>query len=135
LVRALDEMTDYNLYDVLGELGYGLNPQTCPERAEAFGYKHSDWLKSLPPAAAETLRRLAAQFGHGGTDALENPHAFEMSDVRAAGGFAERTGTPWRVPTTIRREGSGKPVPGSLAILLRLFKQAVTVQARRDTDA
>jgi type I restriction enzyme R subunit len=87
LVRALEDMTDYDLYDVLGELGYGLNPRTSAERADAFGYKHADWLKSLPPAASETLRRLAAQFGHGGTDALENPHVFEMSDVRAAGGL------------------------------------------------
>jgi len=38
--------------------------------------------------------------------------------------------TPWRVPTTVRREAFGKPVPGSLATLLRLFKQAVTVQVR-----
>ena len=88
LVRALEDMTDYDLYDVLGELGYGLNPRTCVERAEAFGYKHADWLKSLPPATTETLRRLAAQFAQGGTDALENPHVFEMSDVRAAGGLA-----------------------------------------------
>ncbi len=29
LVRALEDMTDYDLYDVLGELGYGLNPRTC----------------------------------------------------------------------------------------------------------
>jgi type I restriction enzyme R subunit len=81
-------MADYDLYDVLGELGYGLNPRTCPERAEAFGYKHADWLKTLPPRTSETLRRLAAQFAHGGTDALESPHVFEMSDVRAAGGVA-----------------------------------------------
>lgn len=87
LIRALEDMTDYDLYDVLGELGYGLNPRTSAERADAFGYKHADWLKTLPPAASETLRRLAAQFGHGGTDALENPHVFEMSDVRAAGGL------------------------------------------------
>ena len=87
LIRALEDMTDYDLYDVLGELGYGLNPRTCPERAEAFGYKHADWLKSLAAAASETLRGLAAQFAHGGTDALENPHVFEMSDVRAAGGL------------------------------------------------
>ncbi len=88
LVRQLQDMTDYDLYDVLGELGYGLNPRTCPERAEAFGYKHEDWLKSLPPAASGTLRTLAAQFAQGGTDALENPHVFEMSDVRGAGGLA-----------------------------------------------
>ena len=88
LLRALEDMTDYDLYDVLGELGYGLNPRTCLERAEAFGYKHANWLESLPPAASETLRRLAGQFARGGTDALESPHVFEMSDVRAAGGVA-----------------------------------------------
>ena len=87
LVRALEDMTDYDLYDVLGELAYGLNPRTCFERAEAFGYKHADWLKTLPPATSETLQRLALQFAHGGIDALENPHIFEMSDVRAAGGL------------------------------------------------
>jgi len=88
LIRALEDMTDYDLYDVLGELGYGLNPRTCPDRAEAFGYKHAHWLNTLPPATSETLKRLASQFAHGGTDALENPHVFEMSDVRAAGGLA-----------------------------------------------
>src|SRR3989454_387028 len=88
LIRALEDMTDYDLYDVLGELGYGLNPRTCPDRAEAFGYKHAHWLKTLPPATSETLKRLASQFAHGGTDALESPHVFEMSEVRAAGGLA-----------------------------------------------
>jgi type I restriction enzyme R subunit len=88
LVRALEDMTDYDLYDVLGELGYGLSPRTCVERAEAFGYKHAQWLESLPPATSKTLRELAEQFAHGGTDALENPHVFEMSQVRGAGGLA-----------------------------------------------
>jgi len=45
---------------------------------------------------------------------------------------AERTDTPWRVRA---REAFGKPVPGSLATLLRLFKQAVTVQARAHARA
>jgi type I restriction enzyme R subunit len=88
LVQSLDEMTDYDLYDVLGELGYGLNPQTCSERASAFKYKHADWLASLPKPTAATLEALAGQFGHGGTPGLENPHIFEMSEVRAAGGLA-----------------------------------------------
>jgi type I restriction enzyme, R subunit len=87
LVRALEDMTDYDLYDVLGEIGYGLDPRTCAERAEAFGYKHVAWLNTLPPETSETLKRLASQFSHGGTDALENPHIFEMSDVMAAGGL------------------------------------------------
>ncbi len=48
---------------------------------------------------------------------------------------SECRGTPWRVPTTVRREAFGKPVPGSLATVLRLFKQAVTVQARAQARA
>lgn len=87
LVQDLEEMTDYDLYDVLGELGYGLNPRTCPERAQAFSYKHADWLASLPKPTAATLEALASQFARDGTPGLENPHVFEMSEVRAAGGL------------------------------------------------
>jgi REP element-mobilizing transposase RayT len=48
---------------------------------------------------------------------------------------SERAGTPWRVPTRVRREAFGKPVPDSLATVLRLFKQAVTVQVRAHARA
>ncbi len=40
LVQQLEDMTDYDLYDVLAELGYGLTPRTRVERADAFTYKH-----------------------------------------------------------------------------------------------
>ena len=30
---------------------------------------------------------IAGQFAHGGTEGLENPHIFEMAEVRAAGGL------------------------------------------------
>ncbi len=36
LVRQLSGMDDYDLYDVIGELGYGLAPKTMIERSEAF---------------------------------------------------------------------------------------------------
>jgi type I restriction enzyme R subunit len=88
LVQSLEEMTDYDLYDVLGELGYGLNPQTCPERAHAFTYKHAEWLASLPKPTAATLQALAGQFARGGTPGLENPHVFDMAEIKAAGGLA-----------------------------------------------
>jgi type I restriction enzyme R subunit len=87
LVQNLEEMTDYDLYDVLGELGYGLNPQTCPERAHAFTYKHAAWLASLPRPTAATIEAIAGQFARGGTPGLENPHVFEMPEVVRAGGL------------------------------------------------
>ena len=55
LVRVLAEMAEFDLYDVLAELGYGLAPRTRPDRAEAFGYKHKGWLAGLPSKAAATL--------------------------------------------------------------------------------
>lgn len=87
LVRALAEMTDFDLYDVLAELGYGLAPRTRPDRAQAFGYKHADWLASLPRPAAATLEALTTQFARGGTDGLESPEVFRLPEVVRAGGL------------------------------------------------
>lgn len=80
-------MRDYDLYDVLAELAYGIDPNTRTERADAFNYKHEGWLASLPPKTAETLKALAAQFERGGTDALESPLVFSTPDVVRAGGL------------------------------------------------
>jgi type I restriction enzyme R subunit len=87
LVQRLEDMNDYDLYDVLAELGYGLAPRTRTGRADAFGYKHARWLDSLPASASATLKAMASQFARAGTDGLENPQIFEISDVRRAGGL------------------------------------------------
>ena len=87
LVRALEEMIDFDLYDVLAELGYGLAPKRRIERAEAFTYKHAAWLSGLPVPTSATLRALAGQFAHAGTDGLENPQVFQTPDVVQAGGL------------------------------------------------
>ena len=87
LVRALEEMTEYDLYDVLAELGYGLAPRTREHRTEAFGYKHAAWLAGLPAAGAATLSALARQFTRAGTDGLESPEVFQTPEVARAGGI------------------------------------------------
>ena len=88
LIQSLEDMTDYDLYDVLAELGYGLNPRTRTERADAFGYKHAGWLSGLSAKTAATLKALAAQFARSGTDGLENPQVFQTPEVVNAGGLA-----------------------------------------------
>lgn len=87
LVRALEEMTDFDLYDVLAELGYGLAPKRRVERADAFTYKHSGWLSGLPAPASATLKALTAQFARAGTEGLENPQVFQTPEVVRAGGL------------------------------------------------
>ncbi len=88
LIRGLEHMEAYDLYDVLGELGYGMAPKTRSDRVEAFGYKHKNWLSALPVETAATLRAVANQFVSGGTEGLESPSIFDTPEVRKSGGLA-----------------------------------------------
>jgi type I restriction enzyme R subunit len=88
LVRTLEGMSDCDLYDVLADLAYGQAPKTRAERADAFAYKHADWLAGLPPSAAATLMALVSQFARAGTDALEDRNIFAMPEVMRVGGLA-----------------------------------------------
>ena len=99
LIRALEQMADYDLYDVLGELGYGLAPRTRPARADAFTYKHAGWLADLPAPTAATLKALAAQFARAGTESLESTQVFQMPEVVRAGGLPalKSLGEPARI--------------------------------------
>lgn len=87
LVRSLEAMDKYDLFDVLAELGYGLAPRTRIERAGAFTYKHIDWLRKMPSQTANIVKALAMQFAIAGTDSLENPHIFGIPEVVHAGGL------------------------------------------------
>jgi type I restriction enzyme R subunit len=88
LVRMVDEKQEYDLYDVLAELGWGMRPRTRQDRTLAFTYKHEEWLDALAPAAAATIKAIVRQFAQGGTASLENPHVFQTPEVKAAGGLA-----------------------------------------------
>ena len=88
LVRDLEGMQDFDLYDVLAELGYGIQPRTRNARTEAFNYKHAEWLTQMPKQAAAAVRALASQFSKGGTDGIENPQIFQTPELRNAGGLA-----------------------------------------------
>jgi type I restriction enzyme, R subunit len=87
VVRMVDDRQEYDLYDVLAELGWGMNPRTRHDRAMAFTYKHEDWISALPVQAAATIRAIASQFERGGTDGLENPQIFRTPEVKSAGGL------------------------------------------------
>ena len=88
VIRTVDGKEEYDLYDVLAELGWGMNPRTRPDRALAFRYKHEDWINGLPTKTGNTIRAIADQFQSGGTDGLENPQIFQTPSIQAAGGLA-----------------------------------------------
>ena len=88
----VDEKQEYDLYDVLAELGWGMNPRTRRDRTLAFTYKNEDWLNALSQRAAATIRAIASQFERGGTEGLENPQIFQTPEVKLAGGLAALQG-------------------------------------------
>lgn len=88
MVRSLEGMADYDLYDVLAELGYGMAPKTRGERADSFAYKQESWLKRMPAGTATVIQAIAGQFAKAGTDGLENPAVFDTPEVVGAGGLA-----------------------------------------------
>lgn len=92
VVRMVDDKQEYDLYDVLAELGWGMNPRTRHDRTMAFTYKHEDWINALPIQAAATIRAIANQFDRGGTEGLENPQIFQTPKVKAAGGLVALQG-------------------------------------------
>ena len=97
LVRSLEGMDDYDLYDVLAELGYGLNPRTRVERADGFAYKNVDWLEQMPEQVTNAVKAIASQFARSGTDGLENPQIFQVPGSCSC----------WRVGCTKGRRETG----------------------------
>lgn len=87
MLREILNQKEYDLYDVLAEVGFGVAPKSRKERGEALRYKYDAWLKSLPKKAADTLLALAKQFERGGIEELENPYVFNAPDVIKAGGL------------------------------------------------
>jgi type I restriction enzyme R subunit len=86
-LRAVEEMGEYDLYDVLADVGYGMSPHTRVERAESFSYKQAEWLARMPLATAKTVQAIAAQFARGGTEGLESNQLLQTPEVKRAGGL------------------------------------------------
>ena len=87
VVRELLYSEEYDLFDVLADVGYGQAPKTRADRAVAFEYKHGGWIAGMPASASAVVRAIASQFASGGTDNLENPQVFRTPAVAAAGGM------------------------------------------------
>ena len=92
VIRTMTDMQNYDLYDVIGEIGFGISPKTMKDRADSFGYKNEDWLESIDSKSADVIKALASQFSRGGTENLENPQIFRTPEVVNAGGVSALSG-------------------------------------------
>lgn len=99
VIREIDQMNDFDLYDFFGHHGYHARALKRPERGGLYITNNQSWFGDMDSKAAIVLKGLGNQFAHGGTDALETPALWEVPEIKLAGGLdALRVlGTPVQV--------------------------------------
>lgn len=106
VIREIDHMNDFDLYDFFGHHGYHARALKRPERSALFISNQQPWFADMDPKAAIVLKGLGHQFATGGTDALETPALWEVPEIKLAGGL-DALRTLGR-PTDVMREAKGR---------------------------
>ncbi|MGH8050245.1 MAG: type I restriction-modification enzyme R subunit C-terminal domain-containing protein [Arenimonas sp.] len=87
VIREIDQMHDFDLYDFFGHHGYHARALKRPERGDLFIAHNQSWFDGMDNKAAIVLKGLGHQFAQGGTDALETPALWEAPEIKLAGGL------------------------------------------------
>ncbi len=87
VIREMDQMNDFDLYDFFGHHGYHARALKRPERGELFIINNQSWFDGMNDKAAIVLKGLGHQFAQGGTDALESQNLWEVPEIKLAGGL------------------------------------------------
>jgi len=106
VIREIDHMADFDLYDFFGHHGYHARALKRPERGELFIRGNQPWFDGMDAKAAIVLKGLGHQFALNGTEALETPSLWDVPEIRQAGGL-----DALRVlgrPTQVMHEAKGR---------------------------
>lgn len=87
LIRDVDQMADFDLFDFFGKHGYHARALKRPERGAEYLKAHAAWFAGMGEKPAIVLRGLGAQFAKGGTEALESGSLFDVPEIAQAGGI------------------------------------------------
>ena len=87
VIRNVDHMDDFDLYDFFGKHGYHARALRRPERGAAYVNANAAWFAGMDAKPAIVLKSLASQFAQGGTDALETPALWAVPEIAQAGGL------------------------------------------------
>lgn len=96
LVREIDNMMEYDNYDLFAHHGYRARALKRTERSTTYLHGNAEWFDSMDVDAAQILKSLGHQFGLGGTEALESPSLWQVPEIDASGGISalKRVGNP-----------------------------------------
>ena len=106
VIREIDQMNDFDLYDFFGHHGYHARALKRPERGEHFINHNQSWFDGMDGKAAIVLKGLGHQFAQGGTDALESPSLWDVPEIKLAGGLNALRGAG--VPVQVMHEAKAR---------------------------
>jgi type I restriction enzyme R subunit len=106
VIRDMDKMTDFDLYDFFGHHGYHARALKRAARGELYVAQNQTWFEDMDGQAAIVLKGLGQQFAQGGTEALETPTLWEVPDIKLAGGLDALRGLG--KPTQVVHEAKGR---------------------------
>lgn len=86
-LQEIEHMQQYDLFDVLGRTGYGMNARTRMGRESEFLNQNEIWLNGYAEKPRAVIKAFASQFAIGGTEALESEELARTPLVRRAGGI------------------------------------------------
>jgi type I restriction enzyme R subunit len=106
VIREIDRMGDFDLYDFFGHHGYHARALKRAERSGQYIDLNTVWFDGMDPKAATVLKSFGHQFAQGGTDALETPALWDVAEIRMVGGLAALRGLG--KPSDVVREAKGR---------------------------
>jgi len=87
LILEIDQMTDYDTYDLFAHHGYHARALKRPDRNAAYLRNNQQWFEGVDVKAATVLKSLGHQFELGGTEALETTALWEVPEIKVVGGL------------------------------------------------
>jgi type I restriction enzyme R subunit len=87
VIKEIDKMNDYDMFDFFGHLGYKAKALKRTERGSHYIAENQTWFDGIDKNAAIVLRAFGYQFSLDGTDALETPALWQVPEIKAAGGI------------------------------------------------
>lgn len=106
VIREVDQLGEFDLYDVLGHYGYRARALKRPERGALFVESNRSWFEDMDERAAIVIQGFGRQFAQGGTEALETPALWEVPEIKRAGGLEALRGLGR--PVEVIREAKGR---------------------------
>ncbi len=87
VIKEIDKMNDYDMFDFFGHLGYKAKALKRTERGSHYIAENLNWFVGMDKNAAIVLKAFGYQFSLDGTDALETPALWQVPEIKAAGGI------------------------------------------------